>query len=347
MSNGSARAAGGAGDGFVSFDIDPANEHLARLGIGMRLGALGPAAGRIELGAFGQLLDGVTCMRAGFEQRIEMRPLTDFDAYGVLIGLAGTIRVDLGGEVVDCSQDGAAIFDLEQTCSLQSSSGAEGFLIFIDRKVLTRRLFELTGVPVARRLHFATVFDVAQPDIAVLRTSLAALDRSALVTALTGASHSARRLAALLVDLLLEILPHNYSDDIRRVPNLIVPKHVKRTLDYIQSNAETLVTVEELVAVAGVSLRALQYGFKKFLGFSISEYERSVRLDRVRRQIEADSEADLRDVARRWGFSNMTRFNAQFEAAFGVSASALRAGAGPVPSSGERTGTLSRRVAAG
>jgi AraC-like DNA-binding protein len=312
-------------DRFVSYDAEGASEHFASHGIRFRVSPLAAASGRIEFAAFSRVPDGVTCLRVAFEQPVEMVPAAGFEAYGIVLPLAGTTEIDLGEEVVYCGQPDAAIVDLQQVKALRPSQHSESFLVLIEQKALTKRLFELTGSPVTRKLRFTAAFDLDQPAIAALRAWLAGLDKSMLVPALSGASQSARRLSALLVDLVLEFLPHNYRDEMRRTPNLIAPKHVKRTVEYIQSHAQAPLAAEDLVDVAGVSLRALQYGFKKFLGVSISEYERSVRLDRARRDIERNPAEQVGVVARRWGFSNFTRFNTQFEAAFGVSAVALRA----------------------
>ena len=288
-------------DRFLSYDADEATDQFASCGIGLRISPLGTATGRIELGAASRMPDGVTVTRIAFEQRVEMLPLEGFEVYGVLIPLAGTTEIDLGAEVIHCTRSGAAIFDLQQTKALRHSQHSESVLIFIEHKALTKRLFELTGAPMARKLRFTPAFDLNQAPVAALRAWLAGLDKTMLVPALAGAPQSAKRLAALLTDLLLEILPHNYRDDMRRTPSLIAPKHVKRTVAYIQKHADTPLAAEDLVGVAGVSLRALQYGFKKFLGVSISEYERSVRLDRARKDIERNPAEQVGTVARRWG----------------------------------------------
>lgn len=313
---------------FVSYNAEEASEHLGACGIRLRIASLNAETGRIELGCISRTLDGAMLLRAAFEQRVEMVPLAGFEAYGILIPLSGTTAIDLGDETIECTRHNAAIFDLQQAKALRASQHCENFLVFIDQKVLTKRLFELTGAPVTKALRFAPAFDLNQAPVAALRALLTALDKTMLVSALGGAPHSARRLSALLTDLVLEILPHNYRDDMRRTPNLIAPKHVKRTVEYIQAHADTPLAAEDLVDVSGVSLRALQYGFKKFLGVSISEYERSVRLDRARRDIERYPAEAVGLIARRWGFSNFTRFNTQFEAAFGLSAVMLRAARG-------------------
>lgn len=322
---------------FVTRDQREAVEHFAACEVGLSINPLRETTGCIEISAVNRCADGLVFIRSAFEDPVEIRPRPNAWGYQILLALKGTTSVDLGDQVIHCEGLRAAIFDPGQARALRRSAFSENYSIFIDRNLLTNRLFELTGAPVIRQLSFEPEFDLERPSIQCFRQFLAGLDLP-MLAALRDAPHSVRRLSALLVDLVLELLPHNHSKVLEGGAQVIAPKHVKRTVDYLRSNASKPIMPEELAAMAGVSLRALQYGFQKFIGVSISEFERSVRLDGVRREIEGCPGERVGDIARRWRFSNFTRFNAQFEAAFGLSAVAFRAQIAQLPQPRELVG---------
>lgn len=310
---------------FVAHDIDEAVERFAACGFRLALQPLGARSGRIEFNAISRACDGLFFFRTSFEEPVEIRHHEIFDGFQIVTPLSGSTTIMLGDDNIECARSGSILLDMREMKSARRSARSENYSIQIEQRLLTHRLFELTGAPVLRRLRFTPQFDARDHASQALRAFLSALDRTMLLPTLEEAPHSAGRLSTLLIDLILEILPHNYQDALSRHAKIIVPKHVRRAIDYIERHADGSLSLEELVTVSGVSLRALQYGFQKFLGVSISEYERSVRLDRARRDIERNPSERVAVVAKRWNFSNFTRFNTQFEAAFGISAVALRA----------------------
>ncbi|MGO4171057.1 helix-turn-helix domain-containing protein [Bosea sp. TAF32] len=316
---------------FVTHDPNEAMEHFAAFGASIAISQPNRPSGRIEISTLNHASDGIVFTRTSFEDPVEIQPRQSPCGYELLLALKGATNIELEDRVIRCERLQAAIFDVGETKALHRSAHSENYSVLLDRNLLTNRLFELTGAPVMHKLRFEAELDLEQPSVGALRCFLMGLDLSMLVELLQDSRHGARRLSALLADLILEVLPHNHTKALERSSHVIAPKHVKRTIEFIRENARRPITPEELAAVAGVSLRALQYGFQKFLRVSISEYERSVRLEGVRREIEGNSGESVGEIARRWRFSNFTRFNAQFEAAFGVNAVALRAQLGQFP----------------
>ena len=315
---------------FVTHDQREAAEHFAACEVDLTINPLRGAVGRIEISAVNRCVEGLLFIRSTFEDPVEIRQRPNSWGYQILLALKGTTSIDLGDKVIHCDGSRAAIFDPGQAKVLRRSAFSENYSIFIDRNLLTNCLFELTGAPVMRQLSFEPEFDLERPSIRAFRQFLAGLDLQ-MLSALQDAPHGVGRLGALLVDLILELLPHNHSKALEGSAQVIAPKHVKRTVDYVRNNASRAIQPEELAAIAGVSLRTLQYGFQKFLGMSISEFERTVRLEGVRREIEGSPGERVGDIARRWRFSNFTRFNAQFEATFGLSAVDFRARIAQMP----------------
>lgn len=83
------------------------------------------------------------------------------------------------------------------------------------------------------------------------------------------------------MDAVQEAWPHNFSQALRRPEPLVAPRHVKRAVEYIQAHPDNLVSGMELAWLSNVSQRALQEGFRRFVGMSIVAYQRQVRLERA------------------------------------------------------------------
>jgi len=102
---------------------------------------------------------------------------------------------------------------------------------------------------------------------------------------------------------------------------------VKLAMEFIQAHPEQLVSGVELARLSNVSQRALQEGFRRFVGMPIVAYQRQVRLERAFEVLGQRHSASVTEVALRFGFSNVGRFCQYFQQAYGVSPAQLR-GAG-------------------
>ncbi|MGO7785636.1 hypothetical protein ACC717_36985, partial [Rhizobium ruizarguesonis] len=69
---------------------------------------------------------------------------------------------------------------------------------------------------------------------------------------------------------------------IHRIPQLVAPWHVRRAIDYMHANIAEPLTMTMVADDVGVSLRALQKGFKAFRGTSPGSYLRTIRLQAAR-----------------------------------------------------------------
>ncbi len=123
-----------------------------------------------------------------------------------------------------------------------------------------------------------------------------------------------------LLTLLLQHHPHNYSEEITETPASPVPSVVRRAERYITDNADSPITVSDVAAHLGVSLRTLQAGFRQWRNITPNAYLRAARLHLVRNELlHFDGEASVTTVAMRHGFMHMGRFSAYYRESFGES----------------------------
>ncbi|GAB2644484.1 hypothetical protein GCM10027068_25020 [Prescottella soli] len=79
----------------------------------------------------------------------------------------------------------------------------------------------------------------------------------------------------------------------------------------------------EMAERAGVGVRRIQDGFRRYVGRSPTEYLADVRLGRVRQDLAAAGPGDtVRSIALRWGFAHTGRFAATYRDRFGTAPSA-------------------------
>ena len=102
---------------------------------------------------------------------------------------------------------------------------------------------------------------------------------------------------------------------------LALPRNarLRAAVEYIHDHAAEPVTVADLSAASGLSVRSVQESFRRVFDVSPLTYLRQVRLDRVRAELlELDpSLGAVGDVARRWGFAHLGRFSASYAERFG------------------------------
>jgi AraC-like DNA-binding protein len=99
------------------------------------------------------------------------------------------------------------------------------------------------------------------------------------------------------------------------------PAALRRAVAFADDHAHQDITVADIAAAAGVTVRAVQLAFRRHLDATPMAYLRQVRLDRAHAELLAASPGDGRTVtavAERWGFPSPSRFTARYREAYGV-----------------------------
>ncbi|MGW2492420.1 helix-turn-helix transcriptional regulator [Streptomyces sp. NPDC001606] len=93
------------------------------------------------------------------------------------------------------------------------------------------------------------------------------------------------------------------------------PAVLRRALAYIDDHADQPVTVADIAAAAHVTVRALQYAFRRHLDTTPLAHLRRVRLAHAHQELATatpDSGATVTAIATRWGFHHPGRFAALY-----------------------------------
>ncbi|MHC8320892.1 AraC family transcriptional regulator [Pseudomonas sp. GB2N2] len=247
------------------------------------------------------------------------------DEITFVIPTAGKIIVDHLCESVGVSQVGLAI-DKADIRSMHFIDNHAQHGISIKRALLTERLSTLLGKPIIERLVFEPVVDLKVSIFQGIRALIDLATGAEFDVLLNTGTLMPSRLREMLLDAVLEAWPHNFTQALQRPAPLIAPRHVKRAIEHIQAHPEQLLSGTELARLTHVSQRALQDGFRRFVGSSIVAYQRQVRLQRAYDALGQRDSPSVTDVALRLGFSNLGRFCQYFQSAYGISPADLKSG---------------------
>jgi AraC-like DNA-binding protein len=239
------------------------------------------------------------------------------DEITFVIPTAGKIVFNHVSESVGVAQVGLAI-DKADIRSMHFLDNHAQHGISINRGQLTERLSALLGKPILQRIVFEPTVDLNVAGFQGIKALIDLATGTEFDLLINAGTLMPSRLREMLVDAVLEAWPHNFTEALRRPAPLIAPRHVKLAVEYIQEHPDNLVSGADLARLSNVSQRALQEGFRRFVGTSIVAYQRQVRLERAYAALSQPSTQSVTEVALRFGFSNIGRFCQYFQNAYGV-----------------------------
>ena len=143
-------------------------------------------------------------------------------------------------------------------------------------------------------------------------------DRLPLDTMEAAFSPDMCRQTAETIDHYIRYLLEHYPDTVEREKPLIT--NIKR---FLEETPAFSVTIKELASTFHYNPRYLGRLFKQEAGVSLNEYILARRLKRAMHLLQSTDRGVL-DIATEIGFNNVTYFNRQFKAAFGLTPTAYR-----------------------
>jgi AraC-like DNA-binding protein len=269
--------------------------------------------------------EGVSFRRMGYRGELTTALPDLNDEITFVIPTAGTVIFTQKNDTIGTPQMGLAV-EKARVSSVRFFDGHEQYGLSVRRGLFAERLSTLLGKPIIDKVRFQPVVDFNQPAFQGIKAIVGLATGNEFDLLINSSVLMPSRLQEMLIDAVLDSWPHNYSEALHRPSPAIAPRHVKLALEYIQAHPDSLVSGTELAALSNVSLRALQDGFRRFVGSSIVEYQRQVRLERAHQVLLEDSAQSVTEVALRLGFSNVGRFCQYFQNAYGVSPADLKKG---------------------
>lgn len=253
----------------------------------------------------------------GAEVRITPGELNSF--YLVQIPLNGSAEISCGKEMILSDVNMASIPNPLEKLDMVWHSGNPQLMVYINRATLEKRLEDLIG----REIHVPVRFELGMD----LTTQNAKSWRNLIDTLVSDVDNGGLTMHAgirdqfqdLIITGLLLSQKHNYSESIGTSIEPITSRSVRLAMAACEANPQDPLTVTDMAHFAGVSIRSLQDGFKKYVGMSPTDYLRNIRLNRVREELLAERgfDSSIADIAFTWGFTHLGRFAKLYHERFG------------------------------
>ncbi|WP_051382492.1 AraC family transcriptional regulator [Bradyrhizobium sp. Tv2a-2] len=245
----------------------------------------------------------------------------------VQIPLSGSARVRTAARDIGRTPDVAAslLSPTVPTEMLWQNDCAQ-LILLVERKLVEQRAAALAGREI-QAVEFDPLIDLRLPAGRGLRAQMEGL--ADLAEGL-GAGRPLSAVAAAdcreaLLDALLLGQRHGLSEAIRTFAGAgeTLPWALRRARDCLQAHAAEPLDLAQLAAVAGIGVRALQLGFQRHFGTSISDMLLDIRLSHLNAQLKrAAPGARIIDIAFDLGFTHLGRMAGAYRAKFGETPSA-------------------------
>lgn len=290
-------------------DLDDARNRVAQVFCPHRLEVSGDRP-TLDLRHNRYLLGSVGLNYMNYGARVRITPGVLQSFYLVQIPLAGGATVTSGDTTIESDRWTAAVPSAAEPLDMVWNDGSPHFVVYLSRDAVERRVAELTGRDVPVPLRFRLAMDLTRPEARGWLAMVDLLRRDAEDDSVRLHPTVRRQLEDAIVGGLVTGQGHNLVDWMARGAPPAAPRAIRSAMQCCDERADTGVTVAEMARAAGVSIRALQEGFRRYVGVSPTEYLRDVRLRRVREELQAHGPTDrtVAAVAYSWGFNHLGRF---------------------------------------
>ncbi|MEU6646084.1 AraC family transcriptional regulator [Saccharomonospora sp. NPDC046836] len=302
---------------FHSQDLDVVREALGSVFCAHRLYLAGRDS-RLDARMHSRRLPniGLTYLAYGSEVRVEPGALETF--YLVQVPLRGKGSIQYGKQQVAARPGVAAVVGPTQSLDLRLDAELELVILRIERTALEAALSDLLNCALPYPVEFElgmTITGYARTWCDYLMFCVAEINRP---DSLLSHPLSVNQMEQNLISGLLIAQRSNYSAMLHGHALPAPSRAISRAVDVIENHPEQARTVGSLARECGVSVRALQKGFRRYLDTTPSAFLRDVRLQRAHDELRAaqPDTVTVGEIAGRWGFLHVGRFATSYRRKF-------------------------------
>jgi AraC-like DNA-binding protein len=240
--------------------------------------------------------------------------------YGLVAPLSGAIELVSGPSgKAEAHGSKGFIFRGQPGTRFRTTDDNARMVVWIDAGRLERMLQARLGEPPREGLMFTPGFDWSVGRVsAVWRLVTRLLEELRDPEGLTTETSTRETFTDLLLQALLDRLPHNHSVQMKRPVATAIPAHLRRAEAFMDSHADKPITMTDVAAAAGCGTATLYAAFRQFRETTPLAALHAIRLEHVRGALQSgDVEGSTREIARRFGFTNPSRFLAAYGKRFG------------------------------
>ncbi|APG88219.1 thc operon regulatory protein ThcR (plasmid) [Sinorhizobium americanum CCGM7] len=247
----------------------------------------------------------------------------------ILLPLHGSACVQVGRSESLISKPGeATILDGNRLSELQIEGSRSHLSFVIDQEEIFQRLRGSLERPVYGSLDFTPQLDLADgAGQIIFKLSQIMATCFGADGAMHNMPETLSHLSGSIVNLLVDTVPHRFSTALNQGEWLPSPRHVKRAVDFMHANLAGPMSMTDIAEAAGIGVRSLQEGFKRFKGTTPISYLTQLRMEAAHRDLlKADQRISVAEIARKWGFRHMGRFATEYRKCYGCPPSEARNG---------------------
>ena len=244
--------------------------------------------------------------------------------YLVQISLAGAARITQGKTTFELSKGQMCLLNPGSRVHQTFDEGYKHFTIKLSKSGLDAVLAQELGFRPGELNFHATPVRLEGAAAAFARLVRTICDDLDDGSSAFGHSRAVGAVEQALQRLLLAAVPHNHSDLFNTPASTPAPYYVRRVEEFIHQHASDPVTLDEMIAVSGVSARSLHTGFRRFRDTTPMNYLKNCRLVLAHRQLREGVESGLTvtEVAMACGFTHLSKFARDYHDRFGERPSA-------------------------
>src|ERR1700736_1709697 len=196
-----------------------------------------------------------------------------------------TVCLPISGEAVITSHRSSASVGDQSAVVVSSGSpvvvdyltdDCEIETLVFEQAAVEAELARMLGAPLTRPLRFDSQLSLSAASpwsraLSLLHSELTDPDGLAAVPAI------ATRLGDLMMAGLLRSQPHNNSEDLTKPKAVLASRPIRKALEFIEDRPAEIETVADIASRVGLSVRALDDGFRRFVGTPPMAYLRNLR----------------------------------------------------------------------
>jgi AraC-like DNA-binding protein len=241
------------------------------------------------------------------------------ESLGLVLPRAGTMSARIRNRTVEIDGECALALSVPEVSSISyAGHGQHGHVTLeFDVAVVQKTLSVLFEGATLRNIELSPQLDLSSPAGKVLKALGEAVGAGML-----DASIRSEKSMALLGESILRLVflnfPHGLSDRLRLHQPDVTSRQIMRAVDFMRANMHQPLTLSEVAEATGISVRSLQYGFRRFRNVTPLAYLREIRLEAVLTELSSPlNMLSIKDVALKWGFTHMGHFAARYREAYG------------------------------
>jgi AraC-like DNA-binding protein len=234
------------------------------------------------------------------------------------IALKGRATTSAGGVTTDVNARQMAITPTGVGWRMVAEAGHERLTLRVNRQALLQKLAAHLGFKPRGELTFDSAIVADEPYAQGLLQLLQFLAHQLDSTASRLPDASIHELEQAVVMAFLRASRHSFSHLLESREKAIAPAVVLRLEQFIEANWQDAITIERLVAEAGVSARSIFRAFDRSRGYSPMVFVKSIRLRRAREALmSGDPGVTVTAAAFQCNFASPGHFARDYREAFG------------------------------